>query len=535
MHQQHPDPRFNLDQFTVETYLRVDALQLAGDAEVFRDVDSQCSGRNNTNSMLGITPAGAPYFRLNDIAGARLATVTSPGVLIPGRWAHVAVCYDRSSLTMYIDGVQVGKVNAPAEANSPLGRDILLGGANFRGDLKEFRLWNGCRTAAEISQYVCTSLFSNDPLATEHPNLVAYLPADDGGLYVEDYVHENQRFYPGEMSGNVRFNRLAYLDTPCNGTFNNNDQGSSTDCARDGGLDVIGAPWTTGAFQLNHAGAVSGTLSDTNAFWFCQSTVVHSGTSSLMVGGSKIAAPGTQISVANGGINLRLRDNQSSWTQTTVLGPGVLSFWWKISTEIPAFPGNEADFAKFYINGTLNSTESGQVDWKQVTVNIPAGTNTLRWEYIKDHFGTQGSDSVFLDSVVFKFTGPDTDGDGLPDAYEVLPMFGTNPANPDTDGDGIPDGEEVLIGTDPRVANTPIATAIVPMPPLICLQWNAFAGVKYQIQVSYDGMQTWVGAPNGYVADQQSLRIAAADGPILYCDPLSPQPGAPAYRVMIVP
>lgn len=65
----------------------------------------------------------------------------------------------------------------------------------------------------------------------------------------------------------------------------------------------------------------------------------------------------------------------------------------------------------------------------------------------------------------------DSDGDGLPDAAELLAgsnpsqadsdrdglsdvdevyRYGTNPANPDTDGDGWPDGLEVAAGTDPR-------------------------------------------------------------------------------------
>jgi hypothetical protein len=42
----------------------------------------------------------------------------------------------------------------------------------------------------------------------------------------------------------------------------------------------------------------------------------------------------------------------------------------------------------------------------------------------------------------------DSDGDGLPDWFEIL--IGTDPFNPDTDGDGLPDGYEVLVtGTDP--------------------------------------------------------------------------------------
>src|SRR6266446_5591902 len=42
----------------------------------------------------------------------------------------------------------------------------------------------------------------------------------------------------------------------------------------------------------------------------------------------------------------------------------------------------------------------------------------------------------------------DSDGDGLPDWYEIV--IGTDPYNPDTDGDGITDGMEVLTyQTDP--------------------------------------------------------------------------------------
>ena len=54
----------------------------------------------------------------------------------------------------------------------------------------------------------------------------------------------------------------------------------------------------------------------------------------------------------------------------------------------------------------------------------------------------------------YKVNYPDTDGDGLPDVYEVS-KYNTDPHNPDTDGDCIPDGYEVItLHTDPTLTDT---------------------------------------------------------------------------------
>jgi hypothetical protein len=49
--------------------------------------------------------------------------------------------------------------------------------------------------------------------------------------------------------------------------------------------------------------------------------------------------------------------------------------------------------------------------------------------------------------LLANFRGLDSDGDGLPDALEI--MLGSNPFNPDSDGDGLPDGVEYLLKGDP--------------------------------------------------------------------------------------
>ena len=57
------------------------------------------------------------------------------------------------------------------------------------------------------------------------------------------------------------------------------------------------------------------------------------------------------------------------------------------------------------------------------------------------------TETIALDTGLECPVPPDTDGDGLSDAEEVL--LGTNPLVADTDGGGVDDGTEVAIGTDP--------------------------------------------------------------------------------------
>ncbi len=87
--------------------------------------------------------------------------------------------------------------------------------------------------------------------------------------------------------------------------------------------------------------------------------------------------------------------NQQSWMQTTVTGPGTLSFWWKVSSE-----GNR-DFLRFYLNNAEQQRISGEVDWQVRSFPIPDGTHTLRWRFDKDGSGTAGSDAGWVDQVVW--------------------------------------------------------------------------------------------------------------------------------------
>ena len=86
---------------------------------------------------------------------------------------------------------------------------------------------------------------------------------------------------------------------------------------------------------------------------------------------------------------------------------------------------------------------------------------------------------------------PDTDGDGLPDAYEE--SVGLNNAvsnlNLDSDNDGVSDIEEYRLGTrpsDPTSFFSAVASVAMPDTGSLLLKWPSVAGEEYQIEYTLD-------------------------------------------------
>ncbi len=123
--------------------------------------------------------------------------------------------------------------------------------------------------------------------------------------------------------------------------------------------DALNAPtltWTTGG----------------HADWFAQSETTRDG-----------------LAAQSGAIT----HNQQSWLQTTVTGPGTISFWWKVSSEA------NYDSLRFLIGGVEQQRISGNVDWQQRSFSVPSGSHTLRWQYDKDFSIDSGADCGWLDQV----------------------------------------------------------------------------------------------------------------------------------------
>jgi parallel beta-helix repeat protein len=91
-----------------------------------------------------------------------------------------------------------------------------------------------------------------------------------------------------------------------------------------------------------------------------------------------------------------ISDNQVIYIETEVIGPGTLSFYWKVSSA-------ESDRFRFYLDNAFEVEIYGNIDWHQRIYNIGSGFHTLKWIYKKDGSTSAGSDCGWLDKV--EFTG----------------------------------------------------------------------------------------------------------------------------------
>jgi len=86
-------------------------------------------------------------------------------------------------------------------------------------------------------------------------------------------------------------------------------------------------------------------------------------------------------------------DGQESWLKGYVMGPRIVNFYWKVSSE----PGDEL---RFYIDDEYFAI-SGDVDWTLVSHYLDEERwYTIEWKYIKDYAGSGGQDKGWVDDVV---------------------------------------------------------------------------------------------------------------------------------------
>ncbi len=133
-------------------------------------------------------------------------------------------------------------------------------------------------------------------------------------------------------------------------------------------------------------------------------------------------------------------NEQKSWLETTVRGPGLLGYRWKVSSEA------EYDWLRLKVDNEVWRSIAGEVEWRFVNMRIEgSGPHTLRWEFVKDKTLADGEDCGWLDQVVWT---PDYVGFSLwADDKQLV----GNPSvlfSQDSDGNGVPNGFEYTFGTN---------------------------------------------------------------------------------------
>ena len=144
-------------------------------------------------------------------------------------------------------------------------------------------------------------------------------------------------------------------------------------------VTIIRLPSGGGGGDLGEAvdqPSLSWTSSGT-APWFSQTVVTHDGVDAAQSGD--------------------IGDSQFSTMETTVTGPGTLTFWWSVSSE------SGFDYLVFIANGVEQSGKiSGTVGWTQKSYELTAGTHVLQWKYYKDGSVSSGSDAGWVDQVTWQ-------------------------------------------------------------------------------------------------------------------------------------
>jgi len=74
---------------------------------------------------------------------------------------------------------------------------------------------------------------------------------------------------------------------------------------------------------------------------------------------------------------------------------GEISFFYKVSSE------TNYDYLRFYIDGNLQNSWSGERDWNQASYEISQGDHTFEWKYTKDYSVSNGDDCAWVDMISF--------------------------------------------------------------------------------------------------------------------------------------
>ena len=139
----------------------------------------------------------------------------------------------------------------------------------------------------------------------------------------------------------------------------------------------------------------------------------------IVTGGGANWSPVEDTTAPKGGMAAQsgtIGEDGKSWMETTVIGAGSLSFWWRVS----CVEDIDGTATWDYLVCTADDKEIARIDgntaWiKQEVVFNTAGRHTVRWTYVKDSFLDQGDfeDCAWVQGVEWVPEGESESGEAL--------------------------------------------------------------------------------------------------------------------------
>jgi len=89
----------------------------------------------------------------------------------------------------------------------------------------------------------------------------------------------------------------------------------------------------------------------------------------------------------------QIANTQYSRLYTNIVGPGLLSFYWKVSSHQGFAP------LEFFVDGDKWGSLSGEMDWRNKTFILDAGSHLVEWKYSRNTVFIDGADCGWLDRI----------------------------------------------------------------------------------------------------------------------------------------
>ena len=121
--------------------------------------------------------SGYPLFGVYNGANGGTGAASSSLISL-NTWTHLAATFSGGSMTLYMNGVQVGTssqtVNSVTRTNNFIGRSNWANDGNFSGNIDELRIWNYARSQAQIQASMSAALYGSES------GLILYYRFDEG-------------------------------------------------------------------------------------------------------------------------------------------------------------------------------------------------------------------------------------------------------------------------------------------------------------------------------------------------------------------